>query len=398
MQYDEIINYLYNAIPNYHKYGSPDFKPGLEKIAAVLDLIGNPEKELRFIHIAGTNGKGSTCSFLNQFLIKSGYKTGLFTSPHLFDFRERIQINSQLIRKEFIHHFFEKYRKQLDELNPSFFELTFGLALAYFREEKVDICVIETGLGGRLDATNIIDPDICGITNISLEHTEFLGDSVEKIAAEKGGIIKEGKPVVFGDMDSKALKVLTQIAKDKNAEIIPLKYFQEEIFGYQQDNLNMAKTILDKLLLMGWLAIELNHSASEIEIPGRLQKIQSHPDIILDVAHNEAGFQKLFAQKEIIEAEKLHILFGGTKEKNLIQILKTFPINAQIHFSSFSNKRSLQKKDFDSQEIIQNFRYYENPEIAYNEIVPHLSEKDTLLICGSFYLLSDLKPLLDWQS
>ncbi|MEZ4938986.1 MAG: folylpolyglutamate synthase/dihydrofolate synthase family protein [Crocinitomicaceae bacterium] len=398
MQYEEVITYLYNSIPNYHKYGAADFKPGLEKIQEVLDVIGNPEKELRFIHIAGTNGKGSTCNFLSQFLIRSGYKTGLFTSPHLFDFRERIQINNQLISKDFIIEFFEKYKADFDPLQPSFFELTFALCLEYFKSEKVDICVIETGLGGRLDATNIIKPDICGITNISLEHTEFLGDSIEKIAFEKGGIIKEETPVVLGDMDPEAEEMLFEIADERNAPLVKLNYYKEEFFGYQQDNLNLAKTILETLKMKGWSAIDLEHKIDEFQIPGRLHKIHSKPDIILDVAHNVAGFQKLFAQKDIIQAKNLHILFGGTKEKNLDEILQTFPVNAKVYFASFSNKRSLTKEDFEKQSTCRSYTYFETPEFAYNEIEPNLTESDTLLICGSFYLLADLKPLLDLQS
>ncbi len=398
MNYEEIISYLYNAIPNYHKYGAPDFKPGLEKITDLLDAIGNPEKELRFIHIAGTNGKGSTCKYLNEFLIRSGYKTGLFTSPHLFDFRERIQVNDQMIEKAFIINFFDEYKAIFDQQQPSFFELTFALALAYYKEMGTDICVIETGLGGRLDATNCISPDICGITNIGLEHTDFLGNSIEKIAVEKGGIIKQNTPVVFGEMKQEAEDILTEIARSQHAEIVPLNTYQEELLGYQQENLNLAKTILEKLKLKGWSAINLNLKVADLQIPGRFQKIQENPTILIDVAHNSEGFQTLFAQKELMEAKSLTILFGGTQEKNLEEILLSFPVNAIVVFTSFENKRSLQKTDFENQTVIKNYKYFENPIEAYESIKGNLKNDETFLVCGSFYLLSDLKPLLDLQS
>lgn len=398
MDYNEILSYFFQAIPNYQKYGSAHFKPGLEKIQDLLDAVGNPETELKFIHVAGTNGKGSTCSFLHYFLSESGYKTGLFTSPHLFDFRERIKIGNDLIPKEEVEIFYADFKADFDELEPSFFELTFALALWYFKRQKTDICVIETGLGGRLDATNIIDPEICSITNIGMDHTEFLGDTLEKIAAEKGGIIKEKVPVVLGEMEKSAEEILIEIAEEKNAPVIPLSTFSVEFFSYQQSNLNLSKTILNHLKEEGWDQINLELSARDLQVFGRFQTLQENPKIIIDVAHNQQGFEALFAQKELIEAKNLHILFGGTKEKDVNLALNHFPKNAHVNFTTFSSPRSLSKEDFEKQHTIAVYQIFEDPINAFESVKKQLGQDDTFLICGSFYLIADLKPLLDSQS
>ena len=398
MQYEKILEYFYNSIPNYHKYGAKDFKPGLEKIKDLLAAIGNPEKDLKFIHIAGTNGKGSTCNFLSQCLADSGYKTGLFTSPHLFDFRERVRINNELISKSFIQEFFTKYKSIFDEQQPSFFELTFALALDYFKQEQVEICIIETGLGGRLDATNIIQALISSITNIGRDHTEFLGNTIKEITIEKGGIIKSKTPVVLGEMNSESTNILREIALKKECKVYQSEDFPSSLSNYQRINLNLAKTILKVLQNLGWNRINLTSSLDDFQILGRYQTVQTLPKIIIDVAHNIHGFKNLFEQGEIKNCNHLNILFAGTKEKDLNELLATFPKNSKVYFTSFSNSRSLEKSDFDKQSAIEKFQYEDNPISAFEKAKNETPESGILLICGSFYLIADLKQPLNLQS
>ena len=247
--YQAAIDWLFKQFPSYQNIGTSAYKPGLERVELLLTELGNPHQELKIIHVAGTNGKGSTCSYLASYLTETGEKVGLFTSPHIYDFRERIRVNGEKISKEFVLEFCNKIQNLNLEISPSFFEITFAMALAYFNQEACTICVIETGLGGRLDATNVIKPLVCIITNIGFDHTQFLGNTYSEIATEKAGIIKERIPVIIGETNPETKNVFLEVSKNKNAEI-HLAENEQLPSGinlplYQQKNLRSALKALE---------------------------------------------------------------------------------------------------------------------------------------------------------
>ena len=308
--YQEILDKIFSAYPMYHKVGSSAYKEGLENIEALLDIIGNPQRNLRCVHVAGTNGKGSVSSFLSSYFQELGYKTGLFTSPHLVDFRERIRINGAMIPVEKVLEFFEQYQEKFAHLEPSFFEITTALAFHYFAEQKVDFVVIEVGLGGRLDATNVITPLLSVITNISLEHTQLLGDTVAKIAREKAGIIKDKVPVVIGEYDPESFPVFEDIALQHDAPFFPADAAKvlEFILNIQEDKIGLA----------------VRNMRENTGLIGRWQKLSDHPRILCDVGHNYAclknSMSNIYEEKSSNDS-KVHVVFGMVSDKDIDHIL-----------------------------------------------------------------------------
>jgi dihydrofolate synthase / folylpolyglutamate synthase len=350
VSFQETVDFLYSQLPMYQRIGASAYKKDLTNIIALCKKLGNPHEKLKTIHVAGTNGKGSTSHTLAAIYQKNGYKTGLYTSPHLVEFTERIKINGQEISQQFVIDFTEKIKPLLSEINPSFFEITVAMAFEYFQKESVDIAIIETGLGGRLDSTNIINPMISIITTVGFDHMDMLGDSLEKIASEKAGIIKKSIPVVIGNcISNDALNVIQQKAITENAPLIQIDtsiYVKSDLKGdFQQNNLHLALKAIELLQNIFPLEEELiNQALLEIcsltNFQGRWQTILDNPLIICDVGHNEEGIQVVLREIEKTGRKPFFVL-GFVKEKDLEKIAPLFPKEATYCFVTPSVIRGL---------------------------------------------------------
>ncbi|GEQ85571.1 tetrahydrofolate synthase [Patiriisocius marinistellae] len=337
----------------YQRVGKSAYKADLSNTLLLANYLGNPENKFKSIHVAGTNGKGSTSHMLASILQEAGYKVGLYTSPHLKDFRERIKINGQPIAKRNVSSFVEKHKSFFKENQLSFFEMTVGLAFDYFSKEEVDIAVIEVGLGGRLDSTNIIIPEISIITNIGLDHTQFLGTTLPEIAKEKAGVIKENVPIVIGEYNTNTIAVFEQIAKEKNADLY--KAFEtkgalmsSDLKGdYQKNNIRtvqMAVKILkDKNFHIGiqHLAKGLQNVVKNTGLLGRWQILQKEPLIVCDTAHNKDGLQFTMRQLEKLNYRVIHIVLGFVSDKDLDEVLSLFPKHARYYFCQPAVERAM---------------------------------------------------------
>jgi dihydrofolate synthase/folylpolyglutamate synthase len=402
--YSETISWLFEQFPSYQQIGASAYKPDLGNIRELCGFLDHPEKKLKFIHIAGTNGKGSVSSMLGSILTESGQKTGLFTSPHLIDFRERIRINGEMIPESEVVNFCSRIRQHNWSIAPSFFEITFAMALWYFEKQEATICVIETGLGGRLDATNIIDPLVSVITNISLEHTQFLGNTLDAIAREKAGIIKKNRPVIIGESIEETAKVFSNIARQHSSRLIdcttlPLSdQFEAPLLGnYQKRNL---RTVLQTLDVLRSLQIEtsdeairkgLNELSKNTGFMGRMQIISTSPLSILDVSHNEDGIVKTLETVRHLNKGKLHLIYGTSADKDYPKIVSLFPKDATVHFCTFRNQRTLSAEQFQqlNRQMHTQNPVYQDIKTAYKEVRSQSATDDTILIFGSFFLVAD---------
>ncbi len=399
--YSTAVNWLFAQFPSYQQLGAPAYKPGLANTYSLLKYFGNPQDSLRFIHVAGTNGKGSTCSYLASFLSNENEKVGLFTSPHIFDFRERIRVNGTTISEQEVLDFCKKVKNMDLNFQPSFFEITLAMALQYFSQQQCTWVVLETGMGGRLDATNVVRPEICIITNIGYDHTQFLGETLEEIAEEKAGIIKPHVPVVIGKRQIETRNLFEQIAKNNNSPI----YFAEDekstnweienydLPPYQVSNL---KTALKTLHILGFELMQekidtlFTKLTKNTGIYARLTKIQENPTIYLDVSHNIDGISETL--QYLKTSGQLHVIYGCSQDKDARKILSLFPHNCMLNLCTFSNNRSisydaaktLRSEDLRVQEIFRDVNE------AINKIKTKLSPQDLLLVTGSFFLISDV--------
>jgi len=357
MDYKETLAYLYSQLPVFQRIGSAAYKPDLYNTIALSNCAGNPEKKIKTVHVAGTNGKGSVSHFLAAILQEAGYKAGLYTSPHLKDFRERIKVNGKMISKKYVVDFTEKQKSNFEKIQPSFFEATMVMAFSYFRDMKTDIAVIETGLGGRLDSTNIIFPEVSVITNISFDHMNILGNTIKKIAAEKAGIIKPGIPVVIGEHTDETKKVFEATAKRNKSEIIFVqnkpkrKNYKSELTGiYQKKNINTVLHAVEVLQKKGYKITEKNIKngiakvVSLTGLHGRWEKLQSKPDIYCDIAHNEAGIKELLKQLKQVKYKNLHIVIGVVNDKDVEKVLSSMPKKANYYFTKANIPRALDEK------------------------------------------------------
>ena len=399
-KYQESIHWLFEQFPSYQFKGASAYKPGLENTLFLLKAFDNPQEKLKFIHVAGTNGKGSTCSFLTSLLVEKGEKVGLFTSPHIYDFRERIRVNGIEIDQEYVIGFCEKIKQIELNFSPSFIEITLAMALCYFQQEKCSIVVLETGMGGRLDATNVVEPIISVITNIGIDHTQFLGETLAAIAFEKAGIIKKEIQVVIGERQIETTSVFEKKAQEQKASIIFAQEFhlpfELSLGGYQSKNL---KTALVTLSILSY-SIDKNLVEKALEnlrrnsaLFGRMEIVQQNPTLILDVSHNKEGIEATLKSLNLTENAKLTILLGASQDKAIEEMLPLFPKNAEIHLCTFKNERS---QSFERlQEIKMNNSKIEfvHKEVnqAIEELLPKLKKQDILLVIGSFFLISDVK-------
>jgi dihydrofolate synthase/folylpolyglutamate synthase len=403
--YEEIIAWLFQQFPSYQLIGSKAYKPTLDNIRSICKQIGDPQKELRFIHIAGTNGKGSCSAMLASILTESGENVGLFTSPHILDFRERIRVNGEMISESEVITFCRKVQAIDLTFEPSFFEITFAMALEHFKKSNCTICVIETGLGGRLDATNIIEPLVSLITNISLEHTAILGDTLEAIAAEKAGIIKTKTPIVIGQTSKETKQVFFDKAKSKEATIylaeeenVLFNYDLPLLGSYQKENLRSVLCVLN--VLHGKHGIDtkskiqegLNRIRENTGFFGRMQIVQRDPLVIFDVSHNYDGAKATLDYVTTRLTGELYLLYGSSSDKDVLPIIGLIPDTAHIHLSTFNNQRSLSKSQLEEIALAagKNVIIHENARIALEQIRSSIKKEDIVLVFGSFFLLSDL--------
>ncbi|TMI70589.1 MAG: bifunctional folylpolyglutamate synthase/dihydrofolate synthase [Bacteroidetes bacterium] len=433
MNYEQTLEYLFEKLPMFSRIGAAAYKADLANTIRICQSLDQPQNKFKTVHIAGTNGKGSVSHMLAAIFHAAGYKTGLYTSPHLKDFRERIKVSSngeglQEISQQFIVDFTEKIKPLIAEIEPSFFEITVGMAFDYFRESGVDIAIIETGLGGRLDSTNVVFPELSVITNIGMDHMNILGDSLEKIAGEKAGIIKEKIPVVIGEVLPQTISVFEATAKEKNAplhiaskkrqavdwkwknhelivevaeeHVTDHKIFHLDLPGiYQLKNLITVLESCYQLKLKGWnLQDEIIHKALRqvkklTGLHGRWDIIHQHPTVVLDVAHNQDGINQLLEQIEVTDHHRLHLITGFVKDKEVDRILSMFPKNAEYYFTQANIPRAME-----SATLLQraqghglNGRKYPDVNTALKDAIAVAGKDDLIIVCGSVFLVGEVQ-------
>ena len=395
MNYKESIDWILKQLPFYHEKGKEAYKPGLDRISNFLKFINSPHKNLKFIHIGGTNGKGSTAHYISSILQESGYKVGLFTSPHFYDFRERIKVNKKKIDKDFITEFTNLNKKNIENNSMSFFELSFGLAVSYFNKNKVDIAIIEVGLGGRLDATNIINPLMSIITNISLDHTEILGDNLKDIAGEKSGIIKKDSITIIGESNNLINNVFINKAKKCNSKIFINAQHENSYSNVLYQEKNISTAIFSIKHLVGFNITEVNilNGIENVELNtgfyGRWSKISDDPKVIIDVAHNNSGFEQLAYQIEREDYKKLYIILGFTKGKKVKELIKYLPIDANLFYTSPKIDRGMKKEEL-LKNIGKTFNFDGNPRSQFLKVKNIASKNDLIIITGSNFLIKDI--------
>ena len=429
MNYTETLDYLFSSMPSFQQVGGDAYKPGLERIAEFCRSIGNPQRNYFVVHIAGTNGKGSVSNMLAAVLQQAGYQTGLFTSPHLTDFRERIRVNGEMISKQKVVNFVDRYRADMERLQLSFFEMTTAMAFDFFAQSDVEVAVVETGLGGRLDATNIVQPILSVITNIGLEHTEYLGDSLPKIAREKGGIIKKCTPVVVGEKNSNYNLVLEEIATDLRSDITyadeafalgecgfeggkqvvtiirvrdgyPYRLRLDLLGEYQRHNLATVATVLDVLHESTPLSISRRAFVEGVRdvvgltsFRGRWQVLSNRPLIICDTAHNEHGVAEVAKQLQGREnSGKLLCLMGFCEDKDFSKMLALMPKDAHYIFTQASIRRAAAVEKIAEVASALNLDFEVEPsvEIALTKAKEELSTEDMLFIGGSTFVVAEV--------
>ena len=428
MNYTETLDYLFSSMPSFQQVGGDAYKPGLERIAEFCRAIGNPQRNYFVIHVAGTNGKGSVSNMLAAVLQQAGYQTGLFTSPHLTDFRERIRVNGEMIPKQKVVNFVDRYKADMERLQLSFFEMTTAMAFDYFAQSDVEVAVIETGLGGRLDATNIVQPLVSVITNIGLEHTEYLGNSLPKIAREKGGIIKKCTPVVVGEKNSNYKLVLEEIAEDLRSEIIyaneaftlgecgfeagkqvvtmtrerdgyPYQLRLDLLGEYQRKNLVTVATVLDILHESTPLSISrrafvegVRDVTSLTSFGGRWQVLSSNPMVVCDTAHNAHGIAEVATQlKARTNSGRLLCVMGFCEDKEFKTMLELMPHDAHFIFTQASIRRAATPEKIGevATSLSLDFELATTVAEAVALAKSQLAEDDMLYIGGSTFVVAE---------
>ena len=404
MTYDEAVEYLFSQLPMFHRIGAAAYKPDIGNISQLCDALGNPHLKFPVVHIAGSNGKGSTSHLTASVLMEAGYKVGLFTSPHLKDYQERIRVNGKKIDPSFVANFVEQSKESWKNIEPSFFEITTALAFHYFAQEQVDIAVIEVGMGGRLDSTNIVDPVVTAITSISLDHTQFLGDTLELIAKEKAGIIKENIPVVIGEIPSGARQEIIEIAKLKNApltisaSLLPPKSALEG--SYQLFNEKTSFGILLQLQRMNWNISNENITDGFLRVienthlMGRWQVIGNAPLTVAEVAHNEEGITFLVEKIKTLSFNKLHIVIGMVNDKDHSQVLSLLPKEAEYYFVQAEIPRALPKEELQAKasDFMLKGNCYPNVHSGLDEAKAASSKDDLIVVTGSIFTVAEILP------
>ena len=426
MDYQQTLDYLFSKLPMFSRIGAAAYKKDLSNTLVLCEALGQPHQRIRTIHVAGTNGKGSVSHMLASVLQSAGYKTGLYTSPHLYDFRERIKINGKMIGEQQIVELVHTLRPTIEKIEPSFFEVTVALAFEYFANEQVDIAIIETGLGGRLDSTNVITPVLSVITNIDWDHMQLLGDSLEKIAAEKAGIIKPNVPVVIGEPSDNTLPIFIQKAHKekapvqiagKNCTLLGYEWKNEKLAVdvarknnppvsyeldlpgiYQTKNVLTVLESIAQLQLLGWridetaIATGLRSTRRLTGLGGRWQKIGEAPTIIIDVAHNEAGIRQVLHQLQLTPHRQLHLIIGVVNDKSIETMLSLLPKEACYYFTKAQLPRALPEKEL--QQLANKAGLagdsYPSVDKALIAAKTAAEAEDLILICGSIFLVAEV--------
>ena len=403
MNYQETLSWMFSRLPMFQTQGKTALNNKLDNILAFTSVLGNPQTKFKSLHIAGTNGKGSSSSMLASILQEAGYKVGLYTSPHLKDFRERIKINGKEIPEDYVVSFIAKNKPFLEEYHLSFFEMTVGMAFSYFENEKVDIAVIEVGLGGRFDSTNIIIPEVSLITNISKDHTDILGDTLPKIAFEKAGIIKRNVPVVISEYQEETAPVFTAKAKEMNAPIIFANHIETSLTTdlqgvYQEKNIKGVIAVTELLIHQGWditpenIAQGLLHVVHNTNLKGRWQTLGSYPTIVCDTGHNVGGLTYVMEQLKKQTYTHLHIVVGFVKEKDVNSVLELFPKEATYYFCSPAIARGLNVdtlKEIATTKGLQGERYSSVVE-ALNAAKAQALPTDFIFVGGSTFVVAEV--------
>ncbi|MFT3934963.1 MAG: folylpolyglutamate synthase/dihydrofolate synthase family protein [Chitinophagaceae bacterium] len=428
MNYEQTLDYLFTQLPMYSRIGAAAFKEDLTNTIALCEALDNPHKKLKCLHVAGTNGKGSTSHMLAAVLQSAGYKTGLYTSPHLKDFRERIKVDGEMVKEDFVVDFVDRIQPQIAAISPSFFEITVAMAFDYFVQEQVDIAVIEVGLGGRLDSTNVITPLLSIITNIGWDHMNMLGNTLEKIAYEKAGIIKPGVPVIVGETLPETKPVFEEKAGKENAPLTiatdhlyvsdwhEQPYFLQvtvasrdndervdyelDLQGvYQLKNVLTVLSSIKKLQKDGWQISEtavqkgLRHTKKITGFHGRWEIVQRDPLLVLDVGHNEDGIKQIVEQIEITDHEDLHIVIGLVKDKEIDKVLALLPKQAQYYFTRAQIPRALPEDQLATQAKAAglNGQHYSSVSTAVKAALLHAKKQDLVLVCGSVFVVGEVE-------
>jgi dihydrofolate synthase/folylpolyglutamate synthase len=430
MNYQQTLDYLFSQLPMFQRIGAAAYKADLKNTIAICSLLNNPENKFRAIHVAGTNGKGSTSHMLASILQEAGLKVGLYTSPHLKDFRERIKINGEMIPEKNVVDFVAKHKEDFEKIQPSFFEMTVGLAFDYFAKEKVDIAVIEVGLGGRLDSTNVIKPLLSIITNISLDHTSLLGNTLEKIAGEKAGIIKNGSPVVIGECVLETKNIFTDKARSENTSIV----FAEEVYQFnsakQIENeelylsLNITRngelvykeiecglpgfyqkknivTVLSAIEVLNYQNFSLSEEIIRRGIKnvilntgllGRWQVLQKSPLVIADTGHNEAGINEVLNQISHVAHDQLHFILGMVNDKDISTILKMLPEKAVYYFCKAKIPRAMDAAELAALAKVSGLQgeIYSSVAHALNAAKNKAKSNDLIFVGGSTFTVAEV--------
>jgi dihydrofolate synthase/folylpolyglutamate synthase len=399
LTYEQTLDYLFAKLPMYQRIGAVAYKKDLTNIIKLCDALGNPNHSFKSIHIAGTNGKGSTSHILSAIYQANGYKVGLYTSPHLVDFRERIKLNGAVCSKEFVVSFTQRIAPLIEAIQPSFFEITVAMAFAYFAEQKVDVAIIETGLGGRLDSTNIIQPLACIITSIGYDHMDMLGNTLELIAGEKAGIIKENVPVVLGNISESPRQVLIETAQRKNAPLhsyLVSNYKTDLKCDFQNWNIGCAMQVVQ--LLQKELKTDsdktnyaLNHVQELTKLAGRWQQLNDKPLVVCDVGHNEEGFRHLAEQLRAVK-KPIHFLLGFVSDKDLDKIIPLIPEGKSFHFIKPAVMRGMDAEIAQQKFAAFGIQGKAHPSAA--EAITHikgeLADSEMLFIGGSNFVVADV--------
>lgn len=406
MTYQQTIDYLFHVTPVFEKVGAGAYKEGLSNTWAMDEHFGHPHRQFKTIHVAGTNGKGSCSHTIAAILQSAGYKVGLYTSPHLVDFRERIRVNGLMVSEEYVIDFVENERAFFEPLHPSFFELTTAMAFKYFAEQHVDIAVIEVGLGGRLDCTNIITPVLSIITNISFDHTQFLGNTLAEIAAEKAGIIKQGVPVVVGETTPETLPVFEAKAQEAHAPLHLAEQYEPdcdydfELKGSYQDKnkrtILCAMHCLQELLEMedvhGAIAQGMAHVCELTGLVGRWQTLRQQPLVVCDTGHNVGGWTYLSEQIKAQKCRQLRIVFGMVDDKDINTVMEMLPKDAVYYFTQASTHRAIPVGKVMEYATSHGLRGngFNNVKDAYHQALQDASTEDFIFVGGSSYVVADL--------
>lgn len=441
MNYEQALDYMFSQLPMFHRIGAPAYKANLDNTMALRKLTGNPDEAFRSIHVAGTNGKGSVSNMLASIFMESGFKTGLFTSPHLIDFRERIRVNGEMVSKTYVAGFINKYMNDFNTIKPSFFEMTFAMAMSYFKEMKVDIAIVEAGLGGRLDSTNIITPELSVITNIGYDHMQFLGNSLEAIAGEKAGIIKPGIPVVIGESNDETNQVFINkalesgsrllfadkaiettekgftsdggIILDVKSSINKYEIISPLIGNYQIKNiatvvaaieiLNETSNIVKKnpggsdseLHIGDSLTSGIKNTLANTGFQGRWQILGRNPLRICDIGHNTHGLNYVVKQINLQTFKSLHFVLGVVNDKDVSGILSLLPIDATYYFCKANIPRGLDSSELKRMANASGLKGHdcETVEKAYNAALKNAEINDLIFIGGSAFVVAEVLPL-----